>query len=146
MEKGKDLHSLIRLARWTVDEVQRTLGVLVEREEKLVTARYELDEELKREQAAAAENIMEGGLTFSGYIRRYQARRDDLDHKIAEVAREILEARDALAEAYRDQKTYELAQETRDIAWNQELARREQISLDEIAQTLHRRRGQQGEG
>ncbi len=142
MEKGKDLHSLIRLAGWTVDEIQRTLAELVEREEQLVTARYELDEELKREQAAASANIMEGGLTFSGYIRLYQARRDDLDHKIVEVGKEIAAARDKLAEAYRDQKTYELAQATRDAAWEQEMARREQISLDEIAQNLHRRRQQ----
>ena len=144
MAKGKDLHSLIRLSRWTVDEIQRTLAILVEKEERLVAARYALDEELKRERVAAMQNVMEGGLTFSGYMIRYQMRRDELDYQIVEVGKEISAARDTLAEAYRDQKTYELAQEARDKAWAEELARREQISLDEIAQNLYRRRKEAG--
>lgn len=139
MAQGRDLHSLIRLSRWTVDDVRRRLALLVEREEELVAARRALEKELARERVAAL-NVMEGGLSFGGYMLRYRMRCDELDQQIVEAGKEIAAVRDSLVEAYREQKAYELAQDARDKAQAEELEHREQLSLDEAARNLHCRR------
>jgi flagellar biosynthesis chaperone FliJ len=49
-------------------------------------------------------------------------------------------ARDELAEAFRQHKTYEITQANRDRRAQEEADRQEQIVLDDVGQEIHRRK------
>jgi flagellar FliJ protein len=133
------LKTLIRLNKWTVDERRRELGVLLGREEALNEALHRMFEELAAEQRFAAEHVLEGGVVYGAYARAHIVRREAIKGQIAALEKEILAARDRLAEAYRELKTYETAQANREKAERLDANQREQKTLDEIGQTLHRR-------
>lgn len=135
-----DLAPLLRLGRWQVDEQRRQLGALLTREDALVEERAALDAELVEQQAAAAGDSMGAGLTFAGYLAAHGERCAALDRAVAALRAEIEAAREQLAEAYRQVKTYELVVAAREKRAAEERARKEQIVLDDIGQTLHRRR------
>lgn len=140
MAKGKDLHTLIRLAKWEVDEAQRALGALLTREQEIIDELALRAEQHKREQAAAAGDVLEAGLTLANYTDWYLQCRTALNHMLEAVRMEIQAAREALADAYRVQKTYELAQQARDERARAEAERKDRIILDEIGANLHRRK------
>lgn len=135
-----DLEPLLRLGRWQVDEQRRHLGLLLASEERLLAEQEALTRELAAEQAAAAEDALEAGLTYADYGAAVIARREALDRALAAVRGEIDQAREALADAYRQLKTYETVHAARQRRAAEEAARKEQAVLDEIGQTLHRRR------
>jgi flagellar export protein FliJ len=138
--RKKDLASLIRIRKWDVDEHQRALAALLRREEAILDAQAALAEEMRREAAFVAEAGAEQRITFAAYLDRCDARKQEMAAALAEVRRLIDEAREELAEAYRRLKTFEVTQEARALAEEQEANRLEQMDLDEIGLTLHRRR------
>ena len=48
-ENKKDLHTLIRLRKWDVDEKQRALAVLLRQEEDVIARQRMLEEEIQAE-------------------------------------------------------------------------------------------------
>ena len=136
----KDLHSLIRLRKWDVDEKQRALGQLLRREETILDNLAALEAEKRREAEFVGKADPVKGLTFAAYLQRCDQRKDVMNSLLAELQRSIEEARDELGESYRRLKTFEVTQEKRDLEEAKEEDRREQIELDEIGLTLHRRK------
>ena len=137
---NKDLHTLIRIRKWDVDEKQREVAILMRREEAILAAQ----DDLKREMAQEAEfvgqaEVIQTTFTFSAYLARCDLRKATMAAALIEVRRLIEEARDELAEAYRRLKTFEVTQEQRDAAEEIELNRLDTIELDEIGLNLHRR-------
>ncbi len=139
---AKGLKSVIRYHEWIVDEKRRALGQLLEREEQLVAERVAQDEELVIERDQARADPAGTGSTFTPYLQAWEMRRDRTEAMLADTRALIDQARDDLADAFKELKTYEIAQKAREEAERKELARREQMVLDEIAQTLHLRKGQ----
>lgn len=139
----KDLHSLIRLHDWRVDEKQRALADLLGAVAALEARVRQLEEELLHERTIAAELPDEAGLYFGRFATAVIDRRKELDKAIDEVEEQIAEARDNLREAYRELKKYELAQASRDALEAAERNRREQIQLDEIGIQTHLRNKKQ---
>ncbi|WP_142849950.1 flagellar FliJ family protein [Telmatospirillum sp. J64-1] len=135
----KDLHSLLRLSRWEVDEARRALGALLSREEEIQAYIAALDEEVVQERKQAAQDVLAAGPTFTHYLQHWRQRRSEAEQAMEELSRQIAEAQEALAEAYRQQKTYELAQKSRDEHRRREEDQREQQFLDEIAQNSYLR-------
>jgi flagellar export protein FliJ len=140
----KDLHTLIRLRKWEVDERQRAVAALLRREEAILTAQRDLALEIEREKAFVGQAAVFETMTFSAYLDRCEERRVEMDNALVEARRLIEDARDELAEAYRRLKTFEVTQEMREEAEEKEAARVETIELDEIGLNLHRRRNVAG--
>ena len=136
-----DLDSLIRLRDWTVDERRRELGALLAREEQLIAYGRELERQLVREGEVVKSNTDMVGFMFGPFAEEHKKRRERLAITLAALRREIEEARERLAEAYRERKTMEEVQKTRAERERVEAARVEQVALDEIAATQHRMRG-----
>jgi flagellar FliJ protein len=136
----KRLKSLIRLGKWTVDEKRRILGELHAREEEVIATIDAMDRQLAAEQAVANEDATGAGFTFGGFYDRHMHRRETLLRQLEALRHEIELARDDLAEAYRSLKTYETAEKQRLAREREEEGRKEQVVLDEIGQTLHRRK------
>jgi len=137
---AKGLATLVRVNEWTVDEKRRALGVLLRELEKLETARRQLDRELADEQAAAASMPNEAGLLYGVYAEGVIIRRERLDAAIAAKQAEIEKAREALNEAYRELKKYEVIRDNRVREARAAEAREERIQLDEMGIESFRRR------
>ena len=129
---AKDIHSLIRLHDWQVDEKRRALAELLGAVSALEGRARKLESDLVSEQKAAADQPDESGLYYGNYAEVVILRREELAGAIAEVEKQILDARDILSEAYRELKKYEVVQENRDARELAETERREQIVLDEL--------------
>jgi flagellar export protein FliJ len=140
----KDLHTLIRLRKWEVDERQRAVAVLLRREEAILTAQRELALEIEREKTFVGQADVFETMTFSAYLERCEERRVEMANALVEIRKLIEEARDELAEAYRRLKTFEVTQERRDDAEEKEADRLERIELNEIGLNSHRRRNLAG--
>jgi flagellar protein FliJ len=132
------LDSLIRLHRWQLDERRRQLADLEALADKLRDEQTRLSTEQKAEQSVASASP-EAATAYGAYARRLVDRRRKLAESLASVEQQIVQARDALSEAYREVKRYEIAAATRATQHGKRVARREQTTLDEVAAESHRR-------
>ncbi len=138
----KDLHTLIRLRKWDVDEKQRALGQLLRQEESVLERQAELEAEVAGEISFTATLPADQRSTLAAYLKRCEEFRDRLSDLLGEVRRQIAAAQNELAEAYRRLKTFEVTQDARDAAVAAEENRLEQIELNELGLELHRRKVQ----
>src|SRR5688572_27860649 len=131
-DKQKDLHTLIRLRKWDVDEKRRLMAGLLRQEEGLLNGLAALAAEIEAEKAFTAKPDVDGRRTFAAYLERCDKRREQVHQALAEVRRQIEMAREDLGEADRRLKTFEITQEVRDTAEDKEEGRVDQIELDEM--------------
>ncbi len=133
------LDSLIRVHRWQLDERRRYLAGLDALAVRLRTDAQRLQEESESE-ARAAGLSLQAGAAYPLFLRTLFERRKKLERSIAEVEAQIGEAREAVSEAFREVKRYELAAANRVRDARTRLARRQQTELDALALTIHRRK------
>lgn len=134
------LKSLIKLNSWGVDQKRRKLGEIMRLIGTLETQARNLEDELVREQRAAAASPQEAGFGYGNYANAVIDRRARIASSIASAETEAEVAREELAEAYRELKKYETAQANRLALEEKEQQRKEQIVLDEIGLQSHMRR------
>lgn len=137
---ARDLHTLIRLNEWTVDQRRRALGDVLASLASLETGLEQLREELIKEQTIVRSSPEEAGFFYGNYATAVIIRREDLNQGILRMEEQVAEAREKLNDAYQDLKKYEIAQESRDTREALELVRREQKTLDEIGLQGYRRK------
>ena len=135
----KDLHNLIRLRKWDVDEKQRALAVLLRHEEAVLMRASALEDEIRSEVAFASTIPAEQRRTLAPYLQRCDRMRDQLQAALQEVRQHLARAQEQLAAAYRRLKTFEITQAQRDAAEQKEVDRLEVIELNELGANLHRR-------
>jgi len=129
---ARGLKTLIKINEWNVEQKQRKLGDILRLIDSLETQARLLEEELVREQAAAAASPEEAGFIYGNYADAVIHRRERLEQSIVQAEVEADAAREELGEAYRDLKKFETAQANREAMVAKELARKEQITLDEV--------------
>ncbi len=138
-----DLQPLIRLHRWQLDEKRRALAELEALSDRLHEQVGQLDEELAREQAFAAQ-AAEPPQGFGAYTQAMLDRKSRLNESIEEVRQQIATSRDQIAEAFQELKRFELVQEDRDRREAARRKRRETQTYDEIGTSRHHRRKEAG--
>ena len=107
-------------------------------EESLRRDRIELDEELPREQAAAARSL-EAGITYGQYATQLMARRERLDRSIKDIIAQVTQARDELRSAFTELKKFEQAAAAAAQRARQRTNRLDRIQEDETALNSYRR-------
>lgn len=138
---ARNLNTLIRINEWTVDQKRRKLGEILRLIAALNNQGKLLEEELIREQASAADSPSEAGFLYGNYANHVIERRERIAQSILHSEQQAEASREELNDAYRELKKYETAQKNRDISEQKELARQEQMVLDEIGlQTYARKR------
>lgn len=142
----KGLKTLIRLSKWNVDEKQRVLVALQGREDEILSWIAQSEVQLKEEQRVASEDPSGVGFAYAAFHSAWMGRREQLFSMLDMVRAEIVRARDALAEAFNELKTYEITQRERERRAQAELDRKEQAFLDEIGLNIHRRKEPGEEG
>jgi flagellar export protein FliJ len=136
----KDLHSLIRLRKWAVDEKQRELGELLGREQMVENAIAQLEAQMQTERDIVRDNPTMAGFTFGTYSQFHKMQREHLQAALSALREKIDEMRDALADLYKEQKVAEISQDNRTQAAKAERERKTQNMLDEIAADRHQRK------
>lgn len=139
---AKGLKTLIRLSKFNVDEKRRVLTALQAREDEIIEAIRQGEEQLRHEQQLAAEDATGIGFAYGAFHQGWMRRRDAMLQALQAVRQQIDAAREDLAEAFRELKTYEVTQANREKREREELDRKEQIFLDEVGLTMHRRKGE----
>lgn len=133
----KGLTTLIRLHRWQLDEKRRQLADLERLSEDLNGQSERLEAEVKGEQRSAAETD-EGRYAYPGYAAGVVDRRDNLTRSIAEVEISIEAAREDVAAIFEKVKTYEQAERRQQDRARSNVARNEQIRMDELGISMYR--------
>ena len=126
--------SLIRIAGYEVEVLQKRLAGVVDRRIAAEAAVARLDLEATVE-AAAAEAAADpfAHLAHASYAKAWRARREQADAAAARVREEEAGARDALNAAFEQLKKFEHVAERARLAELAAAGRRETAALDEIA-------------
>lgn len=133
------LNSLVRVHGWVLNEKREKLAGLEGLVGKMRTDLEALEQDLEREQRAAAE-ASEGSVAFPAFVAAALERRRKLRESIADLERAVEAAREEVAEAFQEVKKYELARDNDVRREAGRLAKREQASLDELGTGLYQRR------
>ena len=129
---AEGIETLIRLNDWNVDQKRRKLGDLQRLIEGFEAELQKLEQDLLNEQAAATAAHNEGGFVYGYYAERVIERRAIIQISIQQLEKDTDEAREALSVAYRELKKFETALESRKLRQELELARKDQLDLDEV--------------
>jgi len=134
----KGLPGLIQLNQWKVDEQRRKVTELEILSERLSAEVTQLQDDIDREGRNSGESL-ENSQAFSAFLKGAMAQRETLRGSIEDLQDQISTAKDDLADAYRELKSYEVAQAKRDSreAHKQEL--RDRVKMDEIGMGIFRR-------
>lgn len=136
---ARDLHNLIHIHEFEVDEKRRKLGELLRLLSNLEAQARALEAELVQEQAEAQKNPAEAGHLYGAYAEAVIDRRERIQQSIAQMEQAVDEAREDLRVSFIELKKYEVAQENRDRKRATELERQERMELDEIGLQTHRK-------
>jgi flagellar FliJ protein len=123
--------SLIRIANYEVETLQKRLGEIVQRKSAAEMRLIMLDAEAEAE-AQAAQADPEIAYLWVMFRQGLKARRAAMEQDLAAIEHEEAGARDALGEAFETLKKYEHVAESARLADLKEAARRETIAMDEL--------------
>lgn len=135
----KPYDTLIRLSEQQLDDKRRALAALEDRLDQIRAERQAIEDELQHEQRRAAEDA-EALFTYGAYAAEVIRRRERADGRIRAIEAEVEAAREDVRLAFAELKRYEITHERKLAAIERERAARRQTELDEIAQTLDRRK------
>jgi len=135
----KELRSLIRLKKWSLDERRRELSELERLRTELCERSDAIDHELERERqfVSQSERPSPG---FSSYLNKTIKKRAQLSRSIKQIQDQISEAENFIAIEFEAMKQAETALERALARQAEKEKKAEQAELDEIAGVAHRRR------
>ncbi len=124
--------SLVKLARFKVEELQRQMAMLDDARAHLEGRAADLEKSVPEEQVAA-DATKEGYLAYGSYAQAVIVRKENLRTSMIEVDAQVAALRVQLEDAFRDLKKFELMEERRLKKIAETAAKAEQAELDEIA-------------
>jgi flagellar FliJ protein len=124
-------HSLIKLSTYEVEILQKRLADIADRrfQEEVKLAMLHAEGEAEVSQAGADPTT---GYQLMAYLRALDARKAAVQAEINGLTNEEAGARDALAQAFEEQKKYEHIAEQQRLADNKEALRLEGAAMDEM--------------
>ena len=130
---------LIKIHSFQLDEKRRELKDLEDQAAKIEDALANLINQVEAEKKLSYENS-EVHRDYPNFIRVALDKRDQLNQDLM-AARGLIEtAREGVAEAFAEVKKYEIVKQKYDDEVAEELDRRDQMDLDEVALNNHRMR------
>ena len=123
--------SLIKLATYEVEVLQKRLSEIVDRRAAAEARLQALETEGALEEAFSADDA-QAGFYRVGYLQGLKMRKASAQTQIDLLLAEEQGARDALAQAFESQKKYEQVAETARVLERKEAGRREAAQLDEL--------------
>jgi flagellar FliJ protein len=130
--------SLIKLATYEVENRQLRVGEIAKRRADAEIRLAVLQAEGEAEAKHAGQDA-EAGWYHAGYADGLRVRKAAIHAELELIAVEERGARDALAQAFEEQKKYEQVAENARLAEVKEVTRRENAELDEVGMRAARR-------
>lgn len=130
---------LARIHKWKIDELRREIGVLEARRQEEQHLILEIDGTVEDEAHKASGNLI-GTFSFSNFASASRSKREAAMQIITDLDEKISHLNDTLNAAFQELKRYEIADQSQQSREAAELARKEQISLDEQGIEGHRRK------
>jgi len=124
------LDGIIRFRKWELDEQRRDLAVLLMDRTELVSSLEQLDAEMLAQKSMAQNDV--GTMTLGAYIEGARIKRARILDDIRKKNQEIEEKQDVVSDAFRELKTFEIAERRQIEIFRKELDRYEQDELDEL--------------
>ncbi len=134
----RNRESLIRLHKFQVDEKRRKVAELELMLGEFRQRERDLEAQVEAEQRKAGISDV-AHFAYPMFAKSVLRRRENILESIAGIERQLDTAKEELADAFRELKKYELLDGNRKRKIRKEAMRAEQVSLDEIALTIHRR-------
>jgi flagellar protein FliJ len=128
----RNFASLVKLARFKVEELQKQMGALDEARAHLESRAADLERSVPEEQVAADES-REGFMAYGSYAQAVIERKNNLRASMIELDAQTAALRVQLEEAFLELKKFELMEDRRLARIAQARAKAEQDELDEIA-------------
>jgi len=135
----KGLSTLIRVRKWELEERRRRLADLEGLRDQILGMIARLEQDVRTEQGVAASDV-EAGYTYGNFAQASIERRQKLEGSLEEVQQQIRAAMEEVTSAYQELKKYEVAHANRKRREAEELSRRDQILMDDMAIEGFRRR------
>ncbi len=141
----KTLDTLIRLHKRTLDGLRRRMGELENQKAQLQQAIKNLQIELDNEVKLAAKQP-EMANFFGEFAKRIKIRQENIQHEIGTIDHKIAELNKEIFEAFTELKKYEIAKENAKIRARDAANRKETLMLDEIATQQFQRKNKENSG
>jgi flagellar FliJ protein len=125
-------HSLIRLSKYEVETLQKRLAEVSARRASAEMRLAVLAAEREVESERAAMDAY-AAMQLATYVEGWRLRRGAAQATLADAATEEAGARDALAQAFEEQKKFEHVAELSRLSEKAKVARQETAQLDETA-------------
>lgn len=124
------LDGIIRFRKWALDEQRRELAVLLDERAQIVDTLEKLDMEIQAQKTMAHSDL--GSMTLGAYIEGARKKRAWILDAIRKKDQDIEEKQDVVADAFKELKTFEIADGRQKDRLQKELDRREQNELDDL--------------
>lgn len=134
-----DLHALIRLHKYEVDEKRREMSQLYEELAALNQQRLSKITEQITEQENASQSA-DVHFTMAGYLQKSKLEIEAIEQAMEAKEEEIEGAKETLMESFAELKKYEMTQAEREALEEHERKVKEMNELDEIALETYRRK------
>ncbi len=131
----KSRETLIRLKRFQMEEKRRRVAQIEAMISDFERMSGDLDREIQNEEKRAGISDP-AHFAYPTYAKASRARRDNLLNSIAELRDQLHDAQAALEEAFEELKKVEILDDRERAAERAELAAREQLEMDRVAQRM----------
>lgn len=135
----KSLHTLIRLRKHEIDDKRKAMTALERALDRVQQQQRQLEETIDKERNTAKQSEAMGLLTYGAFLEQAKRQRESLSAQEQTVKAQVEEARAELQEAFRDLKTLEITQETREAEEAAKRNKAENDRLDEQGIQRHQR-------
>lgn len=135
------LATLERVKKFELDEKRRLLIIELEREDALKRKLQKLNNKYEKEKEFAQANL--GLCDFGLYTEQYLKKRHNLEKQISDTQNKIDNLRDIMADIFKEQKTYTIIDENRQLRKQKEIDSKEQKMLDEIGTNVYIKKHQE---
>ncbi len=131
------LDGIIKFKKWELDEKRRALSKLESERDEIQKALRCIQNERAAETAQVLGEV--ALLTLGSYLHGAQIKEEYLCEKIKTKDDEIVLAQDCVADAFKELKTYEIAEENKRKSQKYQANKQEQDNLDEQGLQVHQR-------
>ena len=125
-----DLEGILRFRKWELDEKRRELAVLLEQRAAIEGQIEALDQEMMQQSVMRESDL--GSMTLGAYIEGARKKRAWLIEDLRKKDEEIADKQDVVSDAFRELKTFEIADRRKKDRAKQTRDKQEQAELDEL--------------
>jgi flagellar export protein FliJ len=139
----KPRNTLVRLHKWQVDEKRRHLATLYALRDEFERKLLAVAETVAREQAfvnSAAGSSEDVGFSYGAFAQAAIMQQDNIQRSMQSLDEQIVEALEAVGDAFKSLKRYEIAAANQAARKDKARARIEQIETDDQAIESHQRK------